>query len=163
MSARSRLAGEYIATLGVLVVMGVNAAPAAPTPAQDCLNNQKIIGGALWAYSRENQIPADRAVLLTNLTMYFKDHRLPTCPLGGTYPAVLTVTRELLDVEKTPICSLGTLEQHRQRAGERRESGAVQRARWLVVVVAVIILFPLLLAWRRRLARAGAPPSDAGD
>jgi len=163
MSGRSRLAGEYIATLGVLVVMGVNAVRAAPTPAQDCLNNQKLIVSALWAHALESKIPPEHAVLLTNLSVYFKDNRIPSCPLGGTYPPVLAVTREPLDVDQAPICSLGSPEQHLQWANKRWGSGVVQRARWLVVVVAIVIIPPLLLAWRRRLARGGEPPSDVGD
>jgi hypothetical protein len=152
-----------LALLSFLVAIGLTAGQAAPTPEEGCLNNQKIIVGALWAYSLESKIPPDHAVLLTNLAGYFKNNRLPTCPLGGTYPAVLTVTREPLDVEKTPICSLGGPEQHLQRASERQESAAIQRARWLAVPVAVVILSPLLLAWRRGTARIGAPPSDTDD
>jgi hypothetical protein len=166
MSARVHQPGQRKRTwlaLGFFLAIGPAALPEVPTPDLDCRNNQKMIVGALWGYSLENKVPPGHTVLLANLAGYCKNQRLPSCPLGGTYPAVLTVTREPLDVEKTPICSLGTSEQHLERANERRESATLQRARWLAVVVAVVILSPLLLAWRRRMARVGQAPSETDE
>ena len=148
---------------GLLLAMRLTAGQVGPAAPANCLTNQRLIVSALWAHALENKIPPDHAVLLTNLSVYFKDNRIPSCPLGGTYPPVLAVTREPLDVDQTPICSLGSPEQHLQWANKRWESGVVQRARWLVVVVAIVIIPPLLLAWRRRLARGGEPLSDVGD
>ena len=166
MSARSRTPAPWSRRLGlygVLLAVALAAAAAATSPELDCLNNQKMIVSALWSYSLENKVPPDHTVLLVNLAPYFKNGQIPVCPLGGTYRAVLTVTREPLDVEKTPICSLGGFEQHLERALQQQHSPLAERARWLAVVVAVVILSPLLLAWRRRTGRAGEGSSDAGD
>lgn len=50
-----------------------------------CINNLRMIDGAKNEWALEHNKSAGDAPTVADLTPYFKDHKFPVCPAGGTY------------------------------------------------------------------------------
>ncbi len=108
------LAGEGLALAGLimgyvslalmLIMIPIYAAIAIPSfmrarqtsQVNSCMNNMRLISGAIQQWALENDKTAEDVVTETDIQVYLKDDRVPECPLGGAY-----ILRTVAD---EPVC-----------------------------------------------------------
>ena len=90
--------GLPVTTESLRARYGLGAATPEQAQANVCINNLRQIEGAKQQWALENSRTANSAVMPTDISRFFPNNTLPTCPAGGTY--TLNVVGAL------PVCTV---------------------------------------------------------